>query len=140
MDANKPKLPIAVPVRSRHALDAIGRRSHIKEFNSVALPGVDLVEETDLIRRGYGEPLGNDRWRINGRIYVREGNPQGTLFPESGPSIIRLDRAAFKALTIVVRYNGYTMEAAYEMAQAPDVGDNAIAIARDLYEQRTKRS
>ncbi len=139
MDVNKPRLPIAAPVRSRHALDAIGRRSHIKEINSVALPEVDLAAETDLIRRGYGEWLGNDRWRVNGRTYVREGNPKGTLFPESGPGIVRLGRAEFKALTILARYNGFTAAAAFELEHTPDISSTAITIARELFEKRARK-
>ncbi len=43
MNTNTPKLPVSAPLRSHHALDAIGRHSQIKDVNSVALPEVDLT-------------------------------------------------------------------------------------------------
>ena len=67
----------------------------------MVLPGIDTGRDTELIREGYGDSLGNNRWRINGRIYTREGNV--TLFPESGPGIVRLNRAEFNAMTVLVR-------------------------------------
>lgn len=140
MDANKPKLPIAAPVRLRHALDAINRRSRIRHANGVALPNVDMVRDTDLIRRGNGEFLGSDRWRVNGRTYVREKTPAGTLYPESGPGIVVLDRAEYRALVILATYNGYTEQAANELSRNPHIADEAIEVARNLYAQRTRKS
>jgi hypothetical protein len=98
------------------------------------MPQVDMVQDTDLIRGGHGESLGNNRWRINGRTYTREG----TLFPESGPGIVVLNRAEFRALVILARYNGYTDEAIRELHRHPEITDQAIEVARPLFEQRTR--
>lgn len=65
-------------MRSRHAIDGIGKRSPAKQRNTVIEASVDTVHETDLICDGYGDSLGNNRWRINGRVYVREGTEKGT--------------------------------------------------------------
>jgi hypothetical protein len=35
-------------------------------LNSIVLPGVDTGRDTELIREGYGESLGNNRWQVNG--------------------------------------------------------------------------
>ncbi len=105
----------------------------------MALPCVDMVRDTDLIRRGNGEFLGSDRWRVNGRTYVREQTPTGTLYPESGPGIVVLDRAEYKALVILATYNGYTEQAANELSRNPHIADEAIEVARSLYAQRTRK-
>jgi hypothetical protein len=139
LEANKPDQKILAPLPSRHSLDGITRRSQVKDKNSVTLPSVNMVEETDLIRRGYGDFLGNSRWRINNRVYIREGTPQGRLIPESGEGIISLTRAEFKALVILVKYNGYTDHAARELRYSEDITPGDIEIARELHAQRTKK-
>jgi hypothetical protein len=133
-----PNQRITAPVRSRHALNAIGKRSVIKRRNSVVLPEVDMVYETDLIRRGHAEALGNNRWRINDRVYVREEREAGTLFPESGPGIVLLTRNEYKALVTLARYNGFTEQAARELERTPDISSKDIEIARNLFAKRTK--
>lgn len=140
LDANRPSQPITAPNKSRHVLDAISRRSQSKVTYSLALPDVDLVRETDLIRRGYGDSLGNNRWRVDGRTYVREGNLKGMLFPESGPGIVVLNRGEYAALVILVKYNGYSAKAANELRHNPFTTDEAVAVARDLFAKRTKKS
>ena len=133
-----PNQRITAPLRSRHALNAITGGSRIKERNSVALPEVDLVHETDMIRRGQAEVLGNNRWQVNERVYVREDSDAGRLFPESGPGIVRLSRAEFRALTILAKYNGYTEPAVRELDRAPDISHDEIATAVQLFSMRSE--
>lgn len=140
LDANKPTQSIAVPLPSRHSLDALTRNSRIKDRNSVILPSVNVADDVDLIRQGYGVSLGNDRLRINGRVYVREGTPQGRLIPESGDGVISLTRAEFKALITIVKYNGYTEFAARELEYADDLAPRDVEVARNAYAMRTKKS
>lgn len=125
-------------MRSRHAIDGIGKRSPAKRNNSVVDASVDLVRETELIRDGYGDSLGNNRWRINGRIYVREGTEKGTLFPESGPSVQVLTRNEYKALVLLIRYDGYTVETATEFRNTPGMTGDVIAVARAWFGKRTQ--
>jgi len=136
LEANKPKQQILAPLPARHALDALTRKSRIK---SVVLPSVNMVEDTDLIRRGYGAYLGNDRWRINGRVYAREGTPQGRLFPERGDGIVTLTRSELKALITLVKYNGSTELAAQELWYSDDISHQDIETARKTCDLRTKK-
>jgi len=99
-----------------------------------------MARDTELIRQGHGEPLGNARWQINGRTYVREDTPAGTLYPESGPGIVTLSRAQFRVLTILAKYNGYTEEAAHELARNPEIDDRAVEVAVSLYALRSRKS
>ena len=104
----------------------------------MALPELDMVRDTDLIRRGHAEALGNNRWRINDRVYVREDKETGRLFPESGPGIVLLTRNEYKALVTLARYNGLTEQAARELEKTPDISSRDIEIARSLFAKRTK--
>lgn len=103
-------------------------------------PTVNMVEDVDLIRQGFGEPLGSDRWRINWRVYVREETPQGRMYPESGEGVISPTRAEFKALIPIVKYNGYTEIAARELDFADDVASRDVEIARNVYALRSGKS
>lgn len=98
-----------------------------------------MALDTDLIRRGHADSLDNNRWRINGRVYVREGTQKGTLYPESGTGIVTLNRFEFRAPRILVRYNGYTEEAVRELEQNPKITRKTIEKARDVFEQRTTK-
>jgi len=123
---------------TRHAIDGIGKRSPAKRRNSVVEASVDMVRETDLIRDGYGDSLGNNRWRINGRVYVREGTEKGTLYPESGPGVQVLSRNEYKALVLLIRYAGYTVEAETELRNTPGMTDEVIAVARAWFDRRQR--
>ncbi|MDQ3657126.1 MAG: hypothetical protein M3457_18890 [Chloroflexota bacterium] len=136
---NRPEQRVAAPMRSRHTIDGIGKRSPAKQRNSVVEANIDMVRETELIREGYGDRLGNNRWRINGRVYVREGTAKGTLYPESGPGVKVLTRNEYKALVLLIRYAGYTVEAEMELRNTPGMTDEVIAVARAWFGKRTQR-
>ena len=136
---NQPRIPIAAPLTSRHGINNIRGNSQPKPKNTVVDPGVDMVQETELIRQGLGDSLGNNRWRINDRVYVREGKPQGRLFPESGPGFHVLNRSEYKALTLLIAHNGYTVEAEKELRQTPGMTDEVIDVAREWFGKRTRK-
>ena len=115
-ETNRPQHRISAPLRSRHALESINRNSHPKNRNSVVLPGIDTGRETELIRQGYGDSLGNNRWRINGRVYVRKGTQKETLYPESGDGVQSLSGTEFAALVLLIRHGEYTVNAQREIA------------------------
>jgi hypothetical protein len=124
---------VLAPLASRHRLSALSHRTRVKVVNSVAMPWVDMVADTAAIRRGDAEPLDNDRWRVNGRIYAREGNANGRLYPESGDGIVVLRRAEFRALLILNRYNGDMVRCMREFDSNPEMGEEEIDIALRMY-------
>ena len=81
----------------RHYLNNINQRTVAKNLNTVIEPGVDVVNDLEIIRSGQ-VVLENDRFVLpNGRIY---GHHNGTLYPVSGAGFHQLDRPAFKALGV----------------------------------------
>jgi len=136
---NRPKHRISAPLRSRHALESINRNSRPNNRNSVVLPGIDTGRETELIRQGYADSLGNNRWRINGRVYVRKGNERGTLYPESGEGVRSLSRFEFKALVLLISFGGYTEDAQRQFARDDLLTDDVVLVAFELYDLRSKK-
>lgn len=137
-EKNRPKHRISAPLRSRHALESINRNSRPKNRNSVVLPGIDTGGETELIRQGYGDSLGNNRWRTNGRVYVRKGNERGTLYPESGEGVRNLSRFEFKALVLLITFGGYTEGAQRQFARDDLLTVDVVLVALELYELRPR--
>jgi hypothetical protein len=88
--------PIREP-HSRHNLNQIGRSSRVKESNTVVLPGTDVAGDLDAIRWREATWDGTrGRYLVNGRSYGVEHS--GTVFPDSGPGLIKLSRGAYKVL------------------------------------------
>lgn len=127
--------PIGAPLAKRHRFESIGLKSKPKKTNSVAMPWVDMVEDVRMIREGKAERILNDRWRINGRIYVREDTPKGTMFPESGDGIVVLTRGQYKALSIIRGYNTDTVAAENELLNDPNLTEADVLVARDVIRQ-----
>ena len=96
-----------------------------------------MVADTDLIRQGHADYLGDNRWQVNGRTYVMEGN--GTMFPKRGEGIVSLSRGEYKALKTVVRYTGDETSVRRELHRSPDVSEADILIALDLYQLRSRK-
>lgn len=138
-EEHRPRQRVSAPVRSRHALERINRNSKPKELNSVVMPGINTGRETEMIRQGYGDSLGNNRWRINGRVYVREGNDKGTLYPESGEGVQHLSRNEFAALVLLIRHGGYNVNARREIAHKNAMTDDVVQVARALFDLRPKK-
>jgi hypothetical protein len=63
----------------------------------VVLPGTDVAGDLDAIRRREATWDGTrGRYLVNGRSYGVEHS--GTVFPDSGPGLIKLSRGAYKVL------------------------------------------
>lgn len=120
--------------RSRHELRSIGAKSYVEPKNSVALPGIDTPAEIGLIQEGYGERLGNNRYRVNGRIYAHK--PDGTMYPESGDGIVQVTRLEFISLRMLIKFNGHTREFIEATRRDPLMSGSVIEVALRLYELR----
>ncbi|MER6114769.1 hypothetical protein [Streptomyces sp. NPDC001743] len=69
------------------------------------------------------------RYKINGRTYAIEDN--GTVFPDSGPNIVNLNRVEYAALRQIVRARG-DISAAPQLARNPKFLQNPEAIEKAL--------
>lgn len=132
-ERNRPKHRITAPLRSRHTVEGIPGRSQPKALNSIVLPGVDTGRDTELIREGYGDSLGNNRWHVNGRVYVRKGDELGRLYPEHGEGVRILTRAEFRCLVLLASYGGYTPEVRTQVAHDDYLTDADLHVALELY-------
>jgi hypothetical protein len=107
----------------------------------MVLPGVDVEAEIEQINRGKGISLGNNRWRINGRVYVDKGD--GSTFPETGDGIISPSRRDLIALQYLIRSGGSMDDLVKRTNKDPNFDDTIRVSAMDLYtvwkEAREKR-
>ncbi|WP_276480271.1 LamG-like jellyroll fold domain-containing protein [Paraflavitalea pollutisoli] len=85
------------PLRDRHVATKINQKSLAKEWNTVALPGVDFQADVAAINSGNASRV-RDMFYTNGRWYSAH---DGTLYPVSGKGLFRLDRATFKVLGVL---------------------------------------
>jgi hypothetical protein len=137
-ERQKPPRPVRAPLPSRHSIDHIGGNSPPKRRNTIVEPSIDMAWETDLIRQGYADSLGNSRYRVNGRVYVHESHPRNRLYPESGEGVHSLTRNEFAALTLLIRFHGYTVEARHEIEQTPQFTEEVMRVARTWFDKRTR--
>jgi hypothetical protein len=71
-----------------------------------------------------------NRYEINGRMYGVE--PGGTVYPDSGPGIAKLDRNEYAALTEIAKAGGDPTKAA-AFTHDPRFINNPDAIAKAIY-------
>ena len=90
---------IETPNLDRHCFERINMKTKVKPSNSVAAPGIDISQESLLLRQGYGTKLGNDIYKINGREYkVIRGKQNRVYFsPSGGKNVINMNQGEFKA-------------------------------------------
>lgn len=100
-EASKPTQEIRRPNRNRHSLNGISRHTRIKGGATIAMPWVDMEEDTRLIREGYAEKLPNNRYRVGRREYFVEGTEHGTLVPVEGEGLVRLNGEELLALVTI---------------------------------------
>jgi hypothetical protein len=82
----------------RHTV-AGARHGEVGAVNSVILRGNENLVRDDIARIAAGDARWlpeTNRYEINGRTYGVE--PSGTVFPDSGPGIVKLDRNEYAAL------------------------------------------
>lgn len=101
------------------------------------MPWVDMLEDIRLIRAGHGERLPNDRWIVNGRMYVQESSPSGRMYPESGDGVVILTRSQYKALSIIQGYNADTATIEFRLRNEHSISDADIEFVRDLLRRAT---
>lgn len=133
---NRPPQPVRHPNRNRHTLDGIGRHTRIKGGATIALPWVDMEEDTRLINEGWAQKLPNNRFRVNGRTYFMEGTSHGTLVPEEGIGIVRLNGEELLALRIIAEHGSH--EAAVFRLFREGIEQRHIDTALILWNQRSR--
>jgi len=147
-EAHKPSVPVLAPLRSRHALGALRRNSWIRERTTIALEGVDMVEDTRLIREGWGvrHPSSHgtpEMFEINDRWYGIEGTPQVNgayrLYPVRGEGCVQLSRIEFKTLILLIQFDGLTLECEKQFVHDPQITSETIETALRVYRLRRNR-
>ncbi len=84
--------------------------------------------------RGGNANRSGDRYEVNGRFYGME--PTGRMFPISGDGLVQLDRREFKALTLLIKYGGRTVDAERQILRDPAMTESVIAKALELFKRR----
>ena len=123
------------PPNDRHTV-AGARHGQVNADNSVILRGGESAVREDIgqIAAGNAEwnPL-TGRYEMNGRSYGIE--PNGTVFPDAGPGIVKLDRNEYAALKEIARADG-DIDSVKAFTHNPRFLSNpdAIAKAKAIYD------
>lgn len=114
---------MATKPHDRHRLTGFRSGSHRKAQNNLIEAWVDVQADLDAMNNGDGiyDPATRRIW-VNGRMYGM--HERGTTFPIEGDGIISVNRATYKALTILRRYNGVNDRSRHEISR-----DSAIGLA-----------
>lgn len=81
-------------ISKRHFLDKIKIKMNRENENTVVLPGTDTARDIQGIANGEATWNPNtNRYEINGRTYGME--PNGTVFPDSGPGFVKLTKQQY---------------------------------------------
>ena len=94
------------PPNNRHFLSGV-KSGEVKDPSSVVLRGYESEVRQDIPQIAAGRATYDadiDRYRINGRSYGVESS--GTVFPDSGVGIAKLDRNAYAALKEIAKAGG----------------------------------
>jgi len=94
------------PPNARHTV-AGARSGMVGRRNSVVLRGNEDAMRDDIAQIAAGNARWDgptSRYEINGRTYGVE--PTGTVYPDSGPGIAKLDRNEYAALTEIAKAGG----------------------------------
>jgi hypothetical protein len=94
------------PPNARHTV-AGARSGMVRPNNSVVLRGNEDAMRDDIAQIAAGNARWDaptSRYEINGRTYGVE--PTGTVYPDSGPGIAKLDRNEYAALTAIAKADG----------------------------------
>jgi hypothetical protein len=134
---NIPRQPM-VRMNPRHRLNQV-KGSYRTERTTLVPPEMNETVESDLegIRRGDGEHLGNNVFRINERVYAWER--ADLYYPVRGPGFIVAERATLKALQTLRKHGGITDAALNELARDPGIPHECVESAKDLWLRRTNR-
>ncbi|WP_139140903.1 hypothetical protein [Streptomyces oceani] len=121
----------------RHTFGGI-KHGEVKPENSLILPEVRQSVRTDIEQIAKGEAHFNpvtQRYEINGRVYGVESS--GTVFPDSGQGIVKLNRVEYDALKQIARVGGDMSKLEKMFENAPKFKDNPEAVqrAKQLYRE-----
>ncbi len=117
----------------RHDLERITVGGWVRSRNTVILPGTDVPGDVQLIRAGAGQwDAVRSRYVVRGRSYGLEAD--GTLFPDSGPGLVKLGRGAYKALQRYIASDGDIADADRLLAFDPSVSGDDRAVARSVFQ------
>ncbi len=120
----------------------------MKLLNTIAPEGVDMVEDTRLIRDGYGirhlaRTDSPEQFEINGRLYGLEGSPQTggafRLYPLRGEGLVELGRAEYKAILLIIKHGGLTLKCQEQFDHDPEISSATVAKAFAVYQMRKRR-
>jgi hypothetical protein len=123
------------PPNNRHTV-AGARGGQVRADNTVILRGNEQAVRDDVREIATGNAQWDDAaavYRVNGRTYRVE--PQGTVFPVSGPGLVYLDRNEYAALQEIARAGGDPANVR-AFTQNPRFTSNpdAIAKAKAIYD------
>ncbi|MFE2377787.1 hypothetical protein [Streptomyces sp. NPDC059398] len=116
---------------SRHTVSG-SKSGEVKESNSVILRGQEreVAQDVSDIAQGKAKYIKDtDRYEVNGRTYGVE--PSGTVYPDSGPGIAKLDRNEYAALQQVTKAKG-DISAAPQLTRNPRFTNNPEAVQKAL--------
>jgi hypothetical protein len=121
---------------ARHTVSGAAHSGrNISEANSVILRGYEQNINQDIADIAAGKATWDEdisRYEINGRTYGVEDT--GTMYPDSGKGIAKLDRNEYAALQQIAKAKG-DISAAPQLAHAPRFVNNPQAVqkALDIY-------
>ncbi|WP_328328679.1 MULTISPECIES: hypothetical protein [unclassified Streptomyces] len=116
---------------SRHTVSG-SKSGEVKESNSVILRGQEreVAQDVSDIAQGKAKHIKDtDRYEVNGRTYGVERS--GTVYPDSGPGIAKLDRNEYAALQQVTKAKG-DISAAPQLTRNPRFTNNPEAVQKAL--------
>ena len=103
-----PARPFRASAIDRHQLSLFTISTWIKKRTTMLLPGASIDEDLRGINNGEAYWLGNNRWEINGRIYVHKGD--GSISPESGNQVIAVTKPELVILKLLIEVGGNNEE------------------------------
>lgn len=58
------------------------------------------------------------------------------MYPVSGEGLVQINRHEFKALTLLIKHGGRTVEAEQQLVLDPAMTESVVALALELYLRR----
>jgi hypothetical protein len=121
----------------RHTMGGV-KNGEVKAENSLILPDYKQAVNKDIAEIATGNAKWDhvsQRYEINGRTYGVEDT--GTVFPDSGPGIVNLDRIEYDALKQITRVDGDVSKLEKLFSNAPKFKNNPQAVEKALELYRT---
>ncbi|MCL3993152.1 WXG100-like domain-containing protein [Streptomyces lavenduligriseus] len=124
------------PPNARHTVSGAAHSGrNVREANSVVLRGYEQDVHQDIADIAAGRAVWDDatsRYEVNGRTYGVEDT--GTVYPDSGAGIVKLDRNEYAALQQIAKAKG-DLSAAPQLTRNPRFTNNPEAVqkALDIY-------